>query len=577
MTPAGGDRLLLRIARHGGWWLALVGTASVAGAIAQVLLPAALGRALDSALLADETTHGTHGGTSQWLAYCCLLVAVIVVSAAAATLATGMASTTATAWLRRLLAGHVLGCGAGLLDGSGAAFSAGDVVSRFVGGTVDAASAPGSAVLALTAVISPAGSVVALGLIDPWLAVAFAAGFPALAMVVRRLVRDSASVNVSYQAALGAIAGRLLDALGGARTIAAAGTAPAERRRILASLPALNAAGTTSWQVLGRAAAQGAIIVPALQVIVLAVAGVELARHRITPGELLAASQYVVIAVGVGASIGQLTRLGRARAGASRVADLFAWPRRRYGDSQLATGATGELRFSNVTVRRGDRVVLDDLTMTVPGGAAVAVVGASGSGKSTLAALAGRMLDPDEGAVELDDCALPWLTRRALRTAVVYAFERPALFGDTVADAIRFGVVSPASEAIAAALHSSQAAGFVTRLPDGADTPLRHAPMSGGEMQRLGLARAFAHARDARLLILDDATSSLDTATEMLVGRMLTEQFDDRTRLIVAHRASTAARADLVAWLDEGTLIALAPHSELWDDQDYRALFMEAC
>jgi ATP-binding cassette subfamily B protein len=569
LTTAGGDRLLLRIARHGGGWLALLGTASLAGAGAQVLLPAAIGRTLDAALREGADTTATHGGAGQWLVYSGLLVAVIVVSAAAVALATGMAGATATAWLRRLLAGHVLGCGHGLLGG----FSAGDVVSRIVGGTADAGAAPGSAVLALTAVIPPAGSVVALGLIDPWLVVAFAAGFPMLTVVLRRLVRDSASVSISYQAALGAISGRLLDALAGARTIAAAGTEAAERDRVLVPLPELRAAGDASWLIQGRAAAQGAIIVPALQVIVLAVAGVELARHRITPGDMLAASQYAVLAVGVGASIGQLTRLGRARAGARRAAELLAWPRRQYGSSQLAKApfatAPGELQFSHVTV--SDQ--LRDLTMTIPGGAAVAIVGRSGSGKSTLAGLAGRLLDPDEGDVELDGCALPWLTRRALRTAVGYAFERPVLFGDTVGDAVGFGVVTPAEDAIQAALRASQAAGFVARLPDGAASRLRHTPMSGGEVQRLGLARAFAHAHDARLLILDDATSSLDTATEMLVSRALTEQLADRTRLIVAHRASTAARADLVAWLDDGTLRAFAPHSELWDDPGYRALF----
>jgi ATP-binding cassette, subfamily B, bacterial len=575
MATGGGDRLLLRIARHGGGWLTLLGVTSLAGAAAQVLLPAAIGRTLDAAL---RSASMTYGGAGQWLAYSCLLVAIIVASAAAVALATGMASATATAWLRRLLAGHVLGCGPGLLTAHGTAgltatgtagLSAGDLVSRIVGGTVDAGAAPGAAVLALTAVIPPIGSVVALGLIDPWLVVAFAVGFPALGAVLRRLVRDSSSASISYQAALGAIAGYLVDALSGARTIAAAGTAPQERRRILAPLPQLRAAGDASWQVQGRAAAQGAIIVPALQVIVLAVAGVELARHRITPGELLAASQYAVLAVGVGASIGQLTRLGRARGGARRAAEVLAWPRTRYGSSELGT-ARGELKLRNVTVYGQ----LRDVTMTIPGGAAVAVVGRSGSGKSTLASLAGRLRDPDEGEVELDGCPLPWLTRPALRTAVVYAFERPALFGDTVSDAVAFGVgTSPDDEHIRAALDASQATAFVTRLPDGGATRLPNAPMSGGEVQRLGLARAFAHADQARLLILDDATSSLDTATEMLVSRALTEQFAGHSRLIVAHRAVTAAQADLVAWLDDGELRAFGPHSELCGDPDYLSLF----
>ena len=120
---------------------------------------------------------------------------------------------------------------------------------------------------------------------------------------------------------------------------------------------------------------------------------------------------------------------------------------------------------------------------------------------------------------------------------------------------------------IARATHAHD---FVSRLPDGYLTSLRKAPMSGGERQRLGLARAWP-AR--RLLVLDDATSSLDTATERQISRTLTEDRHRRTRLIVTHRPATAARADLVIWLDHGQVRAIAPHAELWHNTSYRAVF----
>ena len=104
--------------------------------------------------------------------------------------------------------------------------------------------------------------------------------------------------------------------------------------------------------------------------------------------------------------------------------------------------------------------------------------------------------------------------------------------------------------------------------------PLADTPMSGGELQRLGLARALA--QDARLLILDDATSSLDTATEAEIASVLTAHAGDRTRLIVTHRTTTAARADLVAWLVDGQIRRLAPHAQLWQEPDYRAAFGES-
>jgi ATP-binding cassette subfamily B protein len=311
---ADADRLLLHTARRGGWWLALLGGAALTGALAQVLLPAAVGRALDAVLSAHAD------GQVRWLAICTALVAATVCSGAATTLATGTATATATAWLRRSVADHVLGCGPGLLR----RFSTGDTVSRIVGGTADAGTAPASMVMTVTAIIAPAGSVLALGLIDPWLVVAFAAGFPALALVLRTLVRDSSDVSADYQRAQGAIAARLLDTLTGARTVAAAGTRDRELQRILAPLATLRSRGDATWRIQARAAAQGMIIVPVLEVIVLAVAGVRLAQHRITPGELAAASQYAALAVGFGASIGQLNQLGGARGGSRRAAALLA-------------------------------------------------------------------------------------------------------------------------------------------------------------------------------------------------------------------------------------------------------------
>jgi len=129
---------------------------------------------------------------------------------------------------------------------------------------------------------------------------------------------------------------------------------------------------------------------------------------------------------------------------------------------------------------------------------------------------------------------------------------------------------------VLAAARDAAALDFLRRLPQGLDTALDEAPMSGGEVQRIGLARAFAHADEARLLILDDAMSSLDSITEQQVTSALTSRLGGRTCLIIAHRAATASRADLVAWLDAGRLRALRPHHELWRDPRYREIFAPA-
>ncbi|MYS54633.1 ABC transporter ATP-binding protein, partial [Streptomyces sp. SID6013] len=133
------------------------------------------------------------------------------------------------------------------------------------------------------------------------------------------------------------------------------------------------------------------------------------------------------------------------------------------------------------------------------------------------------------------------------------------------------GARRPTGEQVRRAARAAGADGFVRRLPHGYGTPLAQAPLSGGEHQRLGLARAFAHA--GRLLVMDDATSSLDTATEYEVNLALRHSVRPGTRLVVAHRPSVADRADLVLWLERGRLRAVGTHRDLWRTADYRAVF----
>lgn len=321
------------------------------------------------------------------------------------------------------------------------------------------------------------------------------------------------------------------------------------------------------WRVQGRASAQAVAVAPLLQLGVLAVAGVLLGRGRLSVGEFLAASRYAVLAAGVGVLVGQVAELVRARAAAGRLEEVLAEPATEYGARRLPPGQ-GRLELRGVTVRQGGRTVLDGVDLVVPAGTTLAVVGRSGAGKSLLSAVAGRLTDPDEGEVLLDGVPLPELDREELRRAVSHAFDRPALLGGSIEDTIAFGVPAPSPEQVREAALAARADPFVRRLPEGYATPCADAPLSGGEVQRLGLARAFAH--PGRLIVLDDALSSLDTVTEHQITEALLCRTAGTTRLIVAHRASTAARADAVAWLDGGRVRAVGPHAELWRRAEYR-------
>jgi ATP-binding cassette subfamily B protein len=396
--------------------------------------------------------------------------------------------------------------------------------------------------------------------------VALLAGLALVSVILRTFALRTAEVIRAYQRAQGRIAARLTESLAGARTIASAGTVELEERRALAALPELHEQGTRTWRVLARSSAQATFVGPLVMVAVLIAGGIELAHGRITAGDLFAAGQYAVIGGGLGPLTSVFSRLARARAGVSRAAEVLAVEPVSYGRHVLPDGP-GALEFRGVTVRSDDTVLLSDVDLVLPGGAAVAVVGESGAGKSVLVGLAARLREPDEGMVLLDGVPLPELDHDSLRAAVGCAFERPVLVGNTVLDAIGLGRSPELMRSAAMATHAHE---FVSRLPAGYDTPLTESPMSGGEFQRLGLARAWPA---GRLLVLDDATSSLDMVTEMQISRTLTSDHGHRTRLIVTHRAATAARADLVVWLAEGRVRAIGTHEELWTREDYREVF----
>ncbi|MDG4766100.1 ABC transporter ATP-binding protein [Solwaraspora sp. WMMD406] len=551
------DRRRIRPIRDSGGWTVLLGLTALLGGTAEVLLPAALGRALDAAIT---------GAGAGWLAAAAALVGVIVCTDTVGGLAGGYGVARATARLRGRLIRHIVG----LAPGTAARHPAGDLVTRLVGQAADAGHAGTALVLGVTAVVPMLGSVVALALLDLWLGVTFVAGLTLLTLLLRSFVTDAGSAMDGYLRTQGLIAGHLVEALSGARTIAAAGTTAAEADRVLAPLPVLHGHGRRTWLVLARASGRTAALAPVLQLAVVAVAGFGVAAGRLTPGQLFAAMQYAALGAGLGAVVSSLNQLVRARSGARRAAEILAEPAMRHGTAHLPAGP-GELVFDEVCVTAPDgRTILDRVNLRVDGGRTVAVVGASGAGKSTLAALAGRLRDPDHGQVRLDGTPLTELDRDTVRRAIGIGFERPILTGDTIGEVIGLGrdpfpVAEARRLARAAAIDD-----FVARLPDGYRTPLAQAPMSGGEAQRLGLARAL---RADRLLVLDDATSSLDTLTEHRISAAVAGAADGRTRLVVTHRVAVAAAADLVVWLDAGRIRAVGHHRDLWYLDDYRAVF----
>jgi len=547
---------LLRVSRRGGGWLALFALTSLAIAAMETLFPAVLGRTVDALF--------GHGSARTWVVLTGLLVLVLVGCDALDDVASGTITARSTAWLRVSLVGRML------LVGPRSRIAPGDVATRLVGNSADTGRVASDVIRAITNLLPGVGAIVALALIDPRLAIAFVVGMPILVVLVRSFARDLTAIVERYMNVQGRISARLVDALSGARTIASAGTAEREARRVLEPVPELHEYGVRHWRAEMKISAQDGILVALLEVIVLSIGGIELTHGRISPGEMLAAGEYVLLATSLRSAYSSVARLARSRAAAARADELLNEPAVPYGSLDAPPG-DGTLQLRCVRARIGDRDALHHVEVDIPGGTLAAIVGRTGAGKSTFAQIAGRLRDPDEGEVLLDGVSLRHLSRDALRREIAYGFDRPSLFGDTMHDAIAFGLEQPSEDAVHDAARAARADEFITKMPDGYATALHEAPMSGGEVQRVGLARTFAHA--GRLVILDDVAASLDTVTEHHIGRVLTEELAGRTRLIVAQRVSTAARADLVIWLEDGRVRAVAPHRELWTDPEYRAVF----
>lgn len=451
----------------------------------------------------------------------------------------------------------------------------GDLMSRLVSDLFDISEAAhhGPEFL-LIGIVEIAGSFVILSTINAPLTAA-------LALIAGLLVAYNVWANVRMRAVytenrvrISGVNSRLEDALGGMRVVKGFAAEDAESEKFRASNDAYLDSKTRMYRAMGRYQAAIAVMMGALNTVVVVLGGWLIARGQMEPADLATYALYISLFTAPITQILDFTEtFQKAIAGFRRFCEVLdeqpqiqdrpgARPLRvsdgaisyrdvhfSYPDAQHAPGETGE--------------VIRGLTLDIRPGETIALVGPSGGGKSTTCALLPRFYDVDAGSVTIDGQDVRDVTQRSLRESIGLVQQDVYLFDGTIAENIAYGCPDATAAEIRLAARRANIAEFIDGLPEGYETQVgeRGSHLSGGQKQRIAIARVFL--KNPPILIFDEATSALDNESEQAVQESLEELSRGRTTLVIAHRLSTIRGADEIATIEGGRVVERGTHEEL--------------
>jgi ATP-binding cassette subfamily B protein len=421
--------------------------------------------------------------------------------------------------------------------------------------------------LTLASSIQMVAVVIILVLRSPLLALFALGALPFLNFSAARFNRRMYPVGVALQEELSEVSGVVEESVTGVRVVKGFGAERLQRQRL--SAEASSVYDRSMDQARLRSHFLPLIdLLPTLGLVgILWYGGHQVLDGNLTIGDVVAANLYVLMLIWPLRMIGMLVgQLPRSAAAAGRINEVLQTDPdiEDVPHAQALPDGPGNVSFAGVTFAYGNSApVLRDLDLEISGGEAVALVGATASGKTTIARLIPRFYDVREGTVRIDGADVRTARLRDVRRAVGIVFEDTFLFSDSVRNNIAFADPDAPLDAVVRAAQLSGADDFVRDLPDGYDTVIgEHGySLSGGQRQRIAIARAVL--ADPRVLILDDATSSVDPTKEHEIRAALAEVMHGRTTIIIAHRPATIALADRVVLLDGGNVIADGTHEEL--------------
>jgi subfamily B ATP-binding cassette protein MsbA len=419
----------------------------------------------------------------------------------------------------------------------------------------------------LSSLLSLVGAIAILFLLSPTLLLVILALAPALVIVAMVFARPLRRLSTRVQDAIAASTTTAEEALSGIRVVKSFGREGWERQRYDDELRGVVGTATQLVTARGLFAAMMTVLGFGTLIVILWYTGRLVIEGSLTLGSLTA---FVLYGITIGTSLSSIAGIyGQFQEGAGAVTRVFEIIDERPTIRELPGApdlrpVVGRIRFEAVSFGYGaERAVLRDIDLEIAEGEVLAVVGPSGAGKTTFCNLIPRLWDVTAGRILVDGHDVREVRLRSLREAVSLVPQEATVFGGSVAENIRYGRLDATQEELVAAARAANAHDFIEALPEGYDTLVgdRGTRLSGGQRQRVAIARAIL--KDAPILILDEATSSLDNESERLVQEALSRLMENRTTIVVAHRLSTIRRADRIAVLDDGWLLELGTHEEL--------------
>ncbi|MDP8967050.1 MAG: ABC transporter ATP-binding protein/permease [Actinomycetota bacterium] len=548
----------LRDYKSGVWWSALLAALAM---VATIAIPGLTGAAIGA----------VQDGDRERLRLMAILIAIAGVLRLALTVArrliAGRVSLGVERDLRNRLFDHLLALDLGFFDQQ----QTGQLMSR---ATVDLQSVRFflgyGLVLISQAILTLVFAAVAMIIVDPLLALVSLAPIPVVIWVAQRYSRRARPALQEVQQRIAELTADVEETVGGVRVVKAFAAEERRERRFRHSIARVFEQSMISTRLRAFYSPFMSFL-PQLGLAALLLAGGHaVVNGRLTLAEFTSFYFYLLILLAPIRTLGWT--LGLAQRAVASGARLFEVLDREpqitaAPDAVPLPPGPGRVELRDVSLAYGDESgaapALRDVSLTVEAGTTLALVGATGSGKTTLVQLIPRLYDATAGTIVIDGADVRTVDPSALRAQVAVVNDEPFLFSATVHENIAYARGEASREEVVAAARHAQAHEFIAALPEGYETVVgeRGLTLSGGQRQRIAIARALL--ADPRILILDDATSSIDGSTERQIKRGLEEALAGRTTIVIAHRLSTIALADEIAVLDHGRLVDRGTHEEL--------------